>query len=332
MKPIFDYSIIDAHCDTVTAFDREHYTLLNAPSHYSFGQELMYPRFLQVMDIWVDAAQHDVHGRIDEYTKEYYRQLEILRNAGKAQGFSVAEILTAKDLTDYFEYKAPYDGHAGAWLLGIEGGECVGDERDGLTRLHALFNSGVRLITLTWNTPNAISDTNCAAREKPGLTAYGREIVKEMNRLGIIIDLSHISDAGFWDTVELTSKPVIASHSDSRELQAHSRNLTDEMFKALVKNGGVTGINFCSAFLGGNDDIDRIVEHIEHFCALGGEKAIGMGSDFDGIGTLPGGIEGTRSLYKIFDRLLALNYTDAQVKGIAGENFLRVFRQILPEA
>ena len=268
MKPVYDFQIIDAHCDTITVFDRDRFTLLNAPSHYSFGQELMYPRFLQVMDIWVDAARHDVHARVDEYTKEYKEQLELLKAAGKTEGFSVAEILTAKDLTDYFGFKPPYAGHTGAMLLGIEGGECVGTEADGLTRLNELFETGVRLITLTWNTPNAISDTNCAAGKAPGLTQYGREIVKEMNRLGMIIDLSHISDKGFWDTLETTSKPVVASHSDSRRLTPHPRNLTDEMFRALVKNGGVAGINFCSAFLGGNNDIDRIVEHIEHFCSI----------------------------------------------------------------
>ncbi|MBR5280681.1 MAG: dipeptidase [Clostridia bacterium] len=312
------YSVIDAHCDTLTMLEPGQH-LLDCPKHYNVQKQSEYIRFLQVMDLWVDKGEHSVDARVDQYI-DFYAQ-EVARTPG------IQTILTRDDLVRYFTHPAPQNP---AWLLGIEGGECVDAS---LERLQELFRCGVRLITLTWNTPNRISDTNVVQRpEGPGLTAYGREVVREMNRLGVIVDVSHISDAGFYDVLEISSKPIVASHSNARKLCGHSRNLTDDMFKALVQNGGVTGMNFCTEFLGGSEDLEQIVRHIEYFAALGGIKNIGMGSDFDGIDELPGGVKGTESLYRIFDRLLQLNYTDQQVDDIAWRNFYRVFSDVLPSA
>lgn len=311
------YSVIDAHCDTLTMLEEGQH-LLDCPKHYNLQKQMAYTRFLQVMDLWVDKGEHDVSARVDAYIDFYHREVERI-------GF-VETILNRHQLEAHFT--AP-EASKQAWLLGIEGGECVDDS---IERLHQLFDRGVRLITLTWNTPNRISDTNVTAREgAEGLTAYGREIVREMNQLGMVIDVSHISDPGFWHVLEESRMPIVASHSNSRTLCNHSRNLTDEMFRGLIQNGGVTGMNFCTEFLGGSEDVEQIVRHIEHFAALGGIDHIGMGSDFDGIDELPSGIQGTESLYKIFDRLLTLNYTDAQVEGIAWKNFYRVLRRVLPE-
>ena len=312
------YSVIDAHCDTLTMLEPGQH-LLDCPKHYNVQKQSQYARFLQVMDLWVDKGEHPVNDRVNHYV-DFYRQ-EVERTP------EIQTILTREDLVHYFTCPTPQNP---AWLLGIEGGECADDS---LERLQKLFDQGVRLITLTWNTPNEISDTNLVQRtENPGLTPYGREVVREMNRLGMIIDVSHISDAGFQDVLETTEKPIVASHSNARCLCPHSRNLTDAMFKDLMKNGGVTGMNFCTEFLGGSEDLEQIVRHIEHFAGLGGIAHIGMGSDFDGIDELPGGIRGTESLYRIFDRLLQLNYTDEQVEAIAWKNFYRVFSSVLPLA
>ncbi len=311
------YSIIDAHCDTLTMLEEGQH-LLDCPKHYNLKKQAEYARFLQVMDLWVDKGEHDVDARVDRYIDFYHQEVERI-------GF-VETILSRSQLEAHFT--APETAKQ-AWLLGIEGGECVDESME---RLHHLFERGVRLITLTWNTPNRISDTNVTAREgAEGLTPYGREIVREMNRLGMVIDVSHISDPGFWHVLEESKMPIVASHSNARTLCNHSRNLTDDMFRGLIQNGGVTGMNFCTEFLGGSEDVEQIVRHIEHFAALGGIDHIGMGSDFDGIDELPGDIQGTESLYKIFDRLLTLNYTDQQVEGIAWKNFYRVLRRVLPE-
>ncbi len=322
------YSVVDAHCDTLTMLS-EGQRLLDCPKHYNLQKQAQYCRFLQVMDLWVDKGEHDVDARVDAYIDFYHKEVERVNEKTIQNGISVQSILTSRGLEAYFTQTLPGSG-AQAWLLGIEGGECVDSS---LERLQQLFDQGVRLITLTWNTPNAISDTNAIARPgQGGLTPYGRTVVREMNRLGMVIDVSHISDEGFWHVLEESTKPVVASHSNARALCAHSRNLTDAMFTALVQNGGVTGMNFCTDFLGGSLDLEQIVRHIEHFAGLGGIAHIGMGSDFDGIDELPGGIQGTEDLYRIFDRLLQLNYTDEQVEGICWKNFYRVLRAVLPSA
>ncbi len=339
------FPVFDAHCDTLTGFDPSVSSLYDAKTHFNVKKQCLYGRHIQVVDIWVDSARHNVTERVEKYIGEFYNQLGLLEKMGPEKGFLPVFITDARQLEGFYDAASseadPGEVPGGTpckcgLILGIEGGECIDADAAGFKAgrgfetLEKLFSRGVRLITLTWNTPNEMSDTNCAARTEPGLTPFGRAVVREMNRLGIVIDLSHISDRGFWDVLSLTEKPVTASHSDSRELCPHSRNLTDEMFKALVRNGGVAGINFCTSFLGGSADVRRIIEHIDHFCALGGEKNVGIGSDFDGIDELPGGIDGAESLYKIFDGLLRMNYTEEQVRGIAYGNFLRLFEKTLP--
>lgn len=334
------FSVFDAHCDTITALGGDNYDLFNAPAHLNASKMLCYPRYLQVADIWVDKGSHNVTERVKKYTDLFYSQLGIIRNkAGMSEGrFEAAQIRTKRDLEAFFKdadpFKEPLAGGKErsriGFLLGIEGGECI-DGDGSFERLRSLYDAGVRLITLTWNTPNDISDTNLVSRKNGGLTPFGIRALAEMNRLGIMADVSHISDKGFWNVLEYSKKPVIASHSDSRTLCRHSRNLTDDMFISLAEKGGVAGINFCTAFLGGSEDIDSIIRHIEHFAGLRGTENIGIGSDFDGIDRLPGGIDGAESTYKIFDALLKMNYTEESVKGIAWGNFRRVFGQVLPD-
>lgn len=320
------YYVIDTHCDTLTMLDAGQ-SLLDCPKHYNLKKQAQYARFLQVMDLWVDCGEHEVASRVDSYIDFFYQEMERVEAQSAQTGISVMPILNGVELQQHFTQAS--SGKQG-WLLGIEGGECIGNS---LERLQALFDRGVRLITLTWNTPNAISDTNVTRRPgQEGLTSFGREVVREMNRLGMVIDVSHISDTGFWDVLEETQKPVMASHSNARAVCAHSRNLTDAMFDALVANGGVAGMNFCTEFLGGTEDLEQIVRHIEYFAARGGIHHIGIGSDFDGIDALPGGIQGTESLYRIFDRLLQLNYKDEEVEAISWRNTYRVLTEVLPGA
>ncbi len=325
------FAYFDGHCDTLTEFDESKETIYDSDTHFNVKKQLGYFRHVQVADIWVDRARHDPAARVDHFINVFERQLRLLEEKGRAEcsgGFGVCFIKSREDLCEYYDSDGSPAVRSGL-ILGIEGGECIdGDEE--FIALRKLFDRGVRLITLTWNTPNTISDTNCAVAARPGLTDFGRRVVAEMNRLGMMIDVSHISDRGFEDVLEISRKPVIASHSDSRALCGHGRNLTDDMFRSLVAAGGVTGINFCTDFLGGSRDLDRILEHIEHFASLGGVANIGIGSDFDGISCLPGGIDGAESLYKIIDGLLKLNYTEAQAEGIAGGNFRRVFEEVLP--
>ncbi|MBI4444514.1 MAG: membrane dipeptidase [Acidobacteria bacterium] len=257
-----------------------------------------------------------------------------------------------------------------AALLGIEGGHAI----DGDLRLLRVFHRlGVRYMTLTWSNTNAFADSSGDQARWNGLNELGEQVVREMNRIGMIVDISHVSDETFWDTLRITTKPVIASHSSARALQNVPRNMTDEMLKAVAKNGGVVGINFYSAFLSADyarrsseagrswesveslmknfgGDLDRVaaeryrlfekpstlepppfellIDHIDHVVKVAGVDHVGLGSDFDGVESLPAGIRDVRDLPKITSALLSRGYSPGDVTKILGGNFLRVLRMV----
>ncbi|MCD8049881.1 MAG: membrane dipeptidase [Clostridia bacterium] len=183
----------------------------------------------------------------------------------------------------------------------------------------------MRLITLTWNRENDIV-SNCFSEKDEGLKKFGRVLVPEMERRGIVIDLAHASDRGFFDVCDIMNKPCVVSHANSRKLFRCERNITDEMYMRISQLHGCVGVTFEPLF--GAGSLEDIVRHVEHFCALD-EKCVGIGSDFDGISHLPEGICGARSIYDIANRLLRLNYSEKTVAGVMCENFMRVFKEIL---
>ena len=149
-----------------------------------------------------------------------------------------------------------------------------------------------------------------------------------MQELGMLVDVSHLSDPGFWDVMELARKPVFASHSNSRKKCFHPRNLTDEQFTAIIENRGVAGLNMCDEFLGEAPTIDTLVAHIEHWCSLGGAKNVSLGGDWDGITHPPTGISGIRDIVKLANRLLQLNYSEERVNDLFYNNLVRVVREV----
>ena len=165
-------------------------------------------------------------------------------------------------------------------LLTVEEGGVLEEE---LPRLDTLYKNGVRLITLTWNYDNCIGGANGSDE---GLTCFGYDVVERMNEMGMIIDVSHLSDKGFWNVADASKKPWVASHSNARSLCSHRRNLTDEMIRCIAEHGGVIGLNFYSHFLAEGAELTRIadlVRHAQHICNLGGSEVLALGSDFDGI-------------------------------------------------
>ena len=190
---------------------------------------------------------------------------------------------------------------------------------------------GIRIITITWNYENKLGypNANYIFKEN-GLTSLGKDILQEMEILGIIPDVSHLSDGGFYDLVKLCKKPFIASHSNSRAITYHPRNLTDEMIKLLSDKGGVMGINFCSSFLG-NEEISSIKEmiaHIKHIRNIGGIDVIALGSDFDGIDNEVE-IQNCSEFYKLYDVLKKNGFTENDVEKIFYKNVKRVFNDVL---
>ena len=191
--------------------------------------------------------------------------------------------------------------------------------------LEDLYNVGFRITTLGWNEKNPLTGSCLTGG---GLTEDGRIYVKEAQRLGMVIDVSHISDEGFWDIIDITEKPIIASHSNSRTLCNVPRNLTDDMYKAICRTGGTTGINLYPAFLGENATIDTVCDHIFHFLNLAGDdKHISLGSDFDGVNKLPDGISGIQDYQRLADRLLERGLTVKSVENIFWNNAVGVIEK-----
>jgi membrane dipeptidase len=218
------------------------------------------------------------------------------------------------------------EGKIGA-LLSIEGGEALEGE---IALLRMFYKLGVRAITLTWSLRNDLGDGVDGVPDS-GLTSFGKEVVKEMNRLGMIVDVSHLNEKGFWDVIDISEKPIIASHSNAKALCSHRRNLTDEQIKAIAQKGGVIGINFAPQFL--RDDkkasIEDVLNHIDYMVNLVGEDYVGFGSDFDGINSTPEGLEDISKFPKIVEGLIKRGYTQEQIDKITHKNFENLIKKVL---
>ncbi|MFT5871670.1 MAG: membrane dipeptidase [Clostridium sp.] len=219
-------------------------------------------------------------------------------------------------------------GLISAFLTIEEGGVLKGK----IEQLRNFYRLGVRLITLTWNFPNEIGFPNINEGDrKKGLTSFGREVVCEMNTLGMIIDVSHLSDGGFYDVAKQSKKPFVASHSNARALSNHPRNLTDDMIKVLATSGGIMGINFENHFLGHNElsRIEDMVSHIAHIKNVGGINCISIGTDFDGISNIGLEIKNIGEIEKLSIALSKNNFSDDEIEKIFYKNALRIIKEVL---
>ena len=194
-----------------------------------------------------------------------------------------------------------------------------------LETLEELAENGVKIITLTWNAANEIGG---GVQEPGGLTPFGREVLQKMEELHILPDVSHASEALFWDVLEHTQGPVLATHSNAKALCSHPRNLTDEQFLALKQRGGLVGLNFYPVFLAdsGNASAVDILRHAEHFLSLGGEECLAMGSDFDGA-AMPEGITGIESIGSLAEVFARHGYSDTLIDQIFYQNCFRFFEK-----
>lgn len=204
-------------------------------------------------------------------------------------------------------------------LLSLEGAEAV--EGD-FVKLHTLHRLGVRWIGLTHNPANQVAD-GVGEERGAGLSQFGRDFVKELNRLQIAVDLSHLSERGFWDVLHISSSPPFASHSNSKEVYPHRRNLTDEQIAALIKAGGYIGLTYVPYFTAAKEQvtIDDLLLHVDHMLSVGAEKHLGLGSDFDGITKTINGLEHSGQTGFLVEKLLQ-RYPAATVEGILYRNAL----------
>jgi membrane dipeptidase len=219
-----------------------------------------------------------------------------------------------------------------AALLGLEGGAAINND---LSLIAYYRKRGVRYMTLTWRGNLAWAGSSQSSNPKMGLTAFGRQVVREMNRVGMIVDLSHVSDRTFYDALQETSRPVIVSHSNARLLSPNPRNVTDDMLRAIRDNDGVIGVNFAGDFLKVDDSgnlrlragpptVETVLDQIDHIVQVAGIDHVGIGTDYDG-GIKPArGLETARGAPKVLDGLRRRGYSEENIRKIAGENFLRV--------
>lgn len=231
--------------------------------------------------------------------------------------------------TNYKSLMSNYNNDKISAFLTIEEGGVLGGS---LSNLRNFYRLGVRLITLTWNFENELGYPNALPECKDmGLKKFGIEVVEEMNRLGMIIDVSHLSDGGFYDVAKYSNKPFIASHSNARSLCSHKRNLTDDMIRILGEKGGITGLNFEKGFLNdnGKGNIKDMINHVKHIVKIGGEDVIALGTDFDGIS--PDGLEiaNMGEIDKLISALKKEGFSESFIDKFAYKNALRVIKEVM---
>ncbi len=313
--------ICDCHCDTLTELYNKNASLYENEQHFDIKRQIALGGGLQFCAIYVPTEVFRYQGGL-RYTlcllDKYNQEIKKLHE----NGIDVLQVRTAEDAGNVLKHKA-------ATLLAIEEGGAI----DGsLEALRCLYELGVRAMTLTWSNRNDIADGINEEATGSGLTLFGKQVVAEMNRLGMLVDVSHISTAGFWSVIETSTKPIIATHSNAKSLCSHHRNLNDEQIKALAQNGGLAGITFAGQFLEEdwrNACIESVYKHIDYMLNLiGNDDHIGFGSDFDGISHPPYNIQGVQD-YKPLIEYLSKYYSDETINKITHQNVINLLQKVL---
>lgn len=311
---------IDMHCDTITRLFHDGKHLYDNDMHVSIKKLLSSNYALQCFAMFVYLKENeDPFSTCNKYI-DFYEQ-EIKTNE--------------KYISPVYNYQQLVDNMRKgilSSLLTIEEGAVIKGNLDNLIHF---YNRGVRMMTLTWNFeneigyPNQMNQLPFSIDTENGLKPFGKEVIKKMNELGMIVDVSHGSDKLFYDVIDISDKPIVASHSDSRYVCDIPRNMTDEMIKTLADHGGIMGINFCSSFIGKDPNINqipKIIEHIKHIADVGGIDCIALGSDFDGIQT-PNGMSDCTKMDILFSELAKNGFSNQDIEKISYGNFLRVFKE-----
>lgn len=313
--------ICDCHCDTLTELYNKNASLYENEQHFDIKRQIALGGGLQFCAIYVPTEVFRYQGGL-RYTlcllDKYNQEIKKLHE----NGIDVLQVRTAEDAGNVLKHKA-------ATLLAIEEGGAI----DGsMEALRCLYELGVRAMTLTWSNRNDIADGINEEATGSGLTLFGKQVVAEMNRLGMLVDVSHISTAGFWSVIETSTKPIIATHSNAKSLCSHPRNLNDEQIKALAQNGGLAGITFAGQFLEEdwrNACIESVYKHIDYMLNLiGNDDHIGFGSDFDGISHPPYNIQGVQD-YKPLIEYLSKYYSDETINKITHQNVINLLQKVL---
>jgi len=335
--------IIDTHCDTTQRLMADDWNI--AQRHSEGHVDLPRLREGGVDAVFFAVFAGGLGGPIGP-AQEARRQIRRLHDTAQRHTEEIAVSTTADDIR-----RAKTHGRL-AMLIGIEGGHLIEDDLDILNEFH---HDGATYLTLThalhtnWADSSGVHEA--LAPRHGGLTDFGREVIREMNGLGMMVDVSHVSDATFWNVLETSTAPVLATHSSCRAVAPHRRNLSDEMIRALAACGGSVQINFAAAFLdphhppldtvkvrewfaaGGPSSrkvtthvtpFERLVDHVDHALQLVGPDHVGIGSDFDGVPALPEGMEDCAKLPRLTAALFQRGYGEADLAKVLGGNVLRI--------
>lgn len=320
--------LFDLHCDTIYECCETGKSLRENDLHINRAAATRYGHYAQFFALFCGASAPTpalAAGRdslLDTPADERFsRMVETAEREFAANKDWLAFCRSADDLE-----QAAAEGRAAAFLS-VEGAELLPDRADALDLAYA---AGVRMLTLTWNYRSRFG---CPASldQSEGLTAEGRALVRGCETRGIIVDVSHLSEQGFWDVCETAEKPFVASHSDARFLCDHPRNLTDRQFAEIARRKGLVGINLYTPFLvrQSASRLDDVLDHIEHFLGLYGETVLALGCDFDGCDELPAGIDGLADLYRLADLMLEKGYQESTVNGLFYDNAFAFIKRML---
>lgn len=292
--------LFDLHCDTLFKANENSDSIVSNNYHFSLEKAIQYEGYTQVMAVWIP----------DEYRGKM--AFELVNKCCQLLNNELTKYSSFNKIDNFTEFSSSHNV-----VLSVEGGAALGGCINNIEKLRKM---GVRFLTLTWNGSNEIGD-GILCKNPKGLTEFGKEAVPNLEKNGIIIDVSHASEPLFWDVAKLAKKPFVATHSNSREVCSNMRNLTKKQFEHICKTGGLVGLNFHKYFITDNGDADfsDLQKHLEYFLEHDGENVIALGSDFDGA-EMPACIKGAESMREFYNFLLSKNYNKSLLKKIFYEN------------
>jgi membrane dipeptidase len=345
-----DAVVIDLHADTTEAMFYENYDLLapHADRHLDLPRMKEGGLDAEFFSVFVHPESVD----LTQFFPTAMKQIDLLQQTALNNGGQIAFARNADEVKD----------NAGkgivSMLIGVEGGHMLlpGSDEEQLAHLKQFANRGVRYLTLAWSASSPIGGATAEGQQQ-GLTEFGKRVIEQMERLGVVIDLSHGSDPLFWDVIRVAKKPVLLTHSAARALSNHSRNASDAMLEAVARNGGAVCVDFSRTFLDTNFrkatqlllqktkamhnsekvelykreklpdvPLSTLIDHIEHVAKVAGPDHVCLGSDFDGAPMMPSGLEDVSKLPAITAMLRQRGWSDENLHKLLGENVLRVLR------
>ncbi len=309
-------NFIDFHIDTLIHWLKQQQkgldkdaTLYNNPYHVDFSRLIKSAYAAQFFATYINLGEKTFFSNT-HYEDALFAIDTLHKQVSLSTDISIA--------TSFDEYKKNKEEKKHSVFISVEEGGILDND---ITRLDTLYERGVRAITLTWNYENCIGYPHEKSGSEFGLKPFGFEVIEKMENLGILVDVSHLSDQGFWDICNISKKPFIATHSNARTVCDTTRNLTDEMLRALAGRGGITGLNFYGYFLQGSEtsSVEDMVKHIQHIVNVAGEDVLALGSDFDGIeGNLE--LEGVQDIYKLVNGMEKAGLPSAVIEKICYKN------------